>query len=100
MQRLEDCTIQVISTFKQRAINDDGDSVLCEGWTFTCKAEIYNLIAVLNCQNRRGLSVAIDTTYKVLQNGWSVSTIIAETIVSSEGGIYYIIFNHFLIFYI
>ena len=70
----------VISTFEQTAINNENESVSCEGWAFCSKSEMRNINAVFISQKSLGLSVNADATHKKLFNGWVMPTLIAETI--------------------
>ena len=70
----------VISTFEQTAINDENESVSCEGWTFCSKSEMRNINAIFISQKSLGLSVNADATHKLLFNGWVMPTLIGETV--------------------
>ena len=57
-----------------------------DGWVFTCKSEILNLQALLQCSAVNGLYVSCDGTYKLTNHDWVLLNLISETIVDSHGG--------------
>lgn len=58
------------------------------GWVFTCKSELMNLRALLQCPSTsaNGLYLSGDGTYKLTNNGWVMLNLISETVIDSEGG--------------
>ena len=70
----------VLREFKQQSTDDDGKSVLTEGFVFSSKSFL------VNCQPD-GLSLQTDGTYKLLFNGWVLSVLSGHSVNFSDGGI-------------
>ena len=76
----------VLGFFDQPSKDDDGELVRCEGWFFCSIQEFGNILAVFDSQKDEGLSIQLDTTHKMLFNGWALTGLNAETVLQSSGG--------------
>ena len=71
-------------TYTSHQINGPDQEV--DGWIFSCKAELLNIKAVLDCTNGKDIYVSLDGTHKLVCNGWLLLNMISETIVDSCDG--------------
>jgi|AntRauMFilla1563_2_1112583.scaffolds.fasta_scaffold136712_1 hypothetical protein len=78
----------VLGQFKKLTPVEDGPDFECDGWIFTCQAELVNLMTMLETTGGKNLYVSLDGTHKLLYNGWILINFISETIIDSEGGEY------------
>ena len=78
----------VLKTFQQESQDDDGNPVVCDGWIFSSYHELDNFIAVLKAYKETGLCLSVDSTYKVTNNGWTLTALIADNLIESRGGKY------------
>lgn len=78
----------VLGEFEQDCMDDDDNLVKCSGWIFCSASEYDNMLSVFTEHSRKGngLSIQMDSTHKLLFNGWALTALNAETVVSSEGG--------------
>jgi hypothetical protein len=81
-----DAEMLILKRFQYTSTQEGGISQECDGWVFSCKAELLNIKAVLDCTNGEGIYVSLDGTHKLLCNGWVLINLISETLVDSHDG--------------
>jgi hypothetical protein len=82
----KDADMLVHNRFDQECEDVDGNPVKCDGWIFSSNSELHNLMYVLEAFDAYGMCLSVDSTYKVLHNGWALTTLIAETLIDSHDG--------------
>ena len=90
----------VLAEFDQECLDDEDNLVKCAGWVFCSASEFGNMHSCFEAQARDGLSIQMDSTHKLLFNGWALTALNAESVISSTGGkssIFYYLVPFFII---
>ena len=76
----------ILKKFTYRSTMKGGPDQECDSWVFSCKAELLNIKAVLDCTGGKDVYVSLDGTHKLLCNEWVLLNMISETLIDSAGG--------------